>query len=91
MLNANFCSSLNFLSERPSDGKFKNCCHKGKVILKRPEYPSELKFLFSNEYVHNANFKSNIRNYNSSFAFASFGAKIKELSLTGPYCFRVHG
>uniref|UniRef100_A0A7M4EDB4 Uncharacterized protein n=1 Tax=Crocodylus porosus TaxID=8502 RepID=A0A7M4EDB4_CROPO len=28
-----FCNSLNFQAERPSDGQFQSCCPKGKVIL----------------------------------------------------------
>lgn len=26
-----FCGSLNFMCGKPSDGKFSNCCHKGKI------------------------------------------------------------
>ena len=31
-----FCGSKNFLAERPSDGKFTNCCRKGKLKLPKP-------------------------------------------------------
>ena len=34
------------------------------------------------------NFRNNIRNYNSAFAFASFGANVDG---HGTYCFRIHG
>jgi hypothetical protein len=27
------CQSMNFKDEKPSDGKFSSCCHKGKVML----------------------------------------------------------
>ena len=31
-----FCDSRNFALERPSDGLFNSCCHKGKVKLMKP-------------------------------------------------------
>ena len=34
---------------------------------------------------------SDIRNYNSAFAFASFGAKIAFPPGHGTYCLRIHG
>ena len=34
------CFALHFEHEKSSDGGYRNCCHKGKVILKpRPAYP----------------------------------------------------
>ena len=36
------------------------------------------------------NFINNIRNYNSAFAFASFGANVDLLQGHGTYCFRIH-
>jgi len=58
-----YCQSLRFANEKL------NCCHNGKVSL-RPlsDYLDELKQLQA------INFRNNIRNYNSAFAFASFGA-----------------
>ena len=39
------------------------------------------------------NFRQNVRSFNSSLAFASFGASVKADSLpgNGPYCFKVQG
>ena len=37
------------------------------------------------------NFRNNIRNYNSAFAFASFGANVDLPHGHGTYCFRIHG
>ncbi|XP_065322399.1 uncharacterized protein LOC135929646 isoform X2 [Gordionus sp. m RMFG-2023] len=79
-------------TERPNNGKFTQCCHKGKVNLTQIPYPPYLKNLISNpqDKLHN-NFMKNIRSYNSAVAFASMGAKISELTGSGPYCFKVHG
>jgi hypothetical protein len=64
-----FCGSVNFIAKKPSDGKFNNCCHNGKLNLIRPVYPQELQKLFTNISTYHKNF-NNIRSYNSSFAFA---------------------
>lgn len=87
-----YCKALHFPGEKPSDGKFTNCCHKGKVKLERPAYPETLKkLLFDVSSPHHANIKNNIRSYNSAVAFASMGAQIEEFATQGPYCFRIHG
>jgi len=36
-------------------------------------------------------FRENIRQYNSSLSFASFGAQQVEISNRGPYCFEIQG
>ena len=51
----------------------------------------ELKPLFDVNNAQARNFKANIRQYNSAFAFASFGAQLSEPPGHGPYCFRIHG
>lgn len=86
------CGALHFLDEKMQDGSFRNCCHKGKVRLIRPEYPMTLRALLeaSND-PRFRKFQQQIRSYNSAFAFASMGAQIEELAGNGPYCFRVHG
>lgn len=87
-----YCKALHFPGEKPSDGKFNSCCHKGKIKLSRHVYPEALKkFLFDIESPNHANIKTNIRSYNSAVAFASMGAKIEEFTSHGPYCFRIHG
>lgn len=87
-----YCKALHFPGEKPSDGKFKTCCHKGKVKLERPPYPETLKrLLFDVSSRNHAKIKNNIRSYNSAVAFASMGAQIEEYATHGPYCFRIHG
>ncbi|KAF2356072.1 Helitron helicase-like domain [Trinorchestia longiramus] len=52
-----------------------NCCHNGKVLLPPlQEYPENLRLLFDADGAEGSNFRQNIRNYNSAFAFASFAA-----------------
>ncbi|XP_014674663.1 PREDICTED: uncharacterized protein LOC106814819 [Priapulus caudatus] len=81
-----FCNALLFPNENH------NCCHKGKVQLPpSPPYPTELKDLFTTSTPQARNFRANIRNYNSSMAFASFGANIVTPPGRGPYAFRLHG
>ncbi|XP_065318568.1 uncharacterized protein LOC135926571 [Gordionus sp. m RMFG-2023] len=85
-------SIFKFLAERPSDGRFTHCCHKGKVKITQSPYPDYLKNLLSNSLDPlYKNFMHHIRSYNSAIAFASMGAQISELSGNGPYCFKVHG
>ena len=37
------------------------------------------------------NFPKNIRKYNSTFSFASFGAQTVQTSSRGTYCYKIHG
>ena len=92
-IECQFCGSFNFLQERPKDGKFNNCCHKGKVLVHvQQEYPQYLRQIISDpEHMHYRNFRDNIRSYNSALSFASMGAQIADPTGHGPYCFRVHG
>jgi hypothetical protein len=87
------CQSFNFKNEKPRDGKFNSCCHKGKVKLNPLEgYPRLLKQLLTDEnHPYHKNFIENIRAYNSALAFASLGASISLPPGRGPYCFRIHG
>lgn len=95
-----FCGSINFSDERPSDGKFTSCCRKVKFkILKakdvngsEQEYPEFLRELMS--YVNSprrTHFREYIRSYNNAFSFASMGAKIVDLPGRSPYVFKVQG
>ena len=87
-----YCNALHFAGEKPADGKFKTCCHKGKVIKQREEVPEYLKEVMSNpQHPDYKNFNENIRSYNSALSFASMGAKNVDFQGKGPYCFRVHG
>lgn len=81
-----FCHALHFAGENP------NCCHKGKVTLPPlAPYPQELMQLLTQNTPESCNFRDHIRQYNSSVAFASFGANIVKPSSFGPYAFRLHG
>ena len=88
-----FCHALHFCGERPPDGKFTNCCHKGRVVIPRhKEHEPYLQDILSNpQHPDYKNFKENIRSYNSALSFASMGCNLAEPCGTGPYCFRVHG
>ncbi|KAF2357645.1 hypothetical protein FHG87_011603 [Trinorchestia longiramus] len=69
-----------------------NCCHNGKVSLHPlQEYPENLRLLVDADLAEGSNFRQNIRNYNSAFAFASFGTNIRSSPGRGPYCFRLQG
>ncbi|XP_029651252.1 uncharacterized protein LOC115224483 [Octopus sinensis] len=88
-----FCSGKHFSAEKPSDGRFNNCCHKGKILHPiRREFPPYLVSLLSDQnHPHYRNFQENIRSYNSSLSFTSMGAQLQNPPEKGPFCFRVHG
>ena len=74
------------------DKQFSNCCHKGKVSLpENPPYPYKLENLSTGLSMDSINFRKNIRSYNNSLAFASFGANFKSLSSSGPQVIRICG
>ncbi|KAF2350597.1 Porphobilinogen deaminase N-terminal, partial [Trinorchestia longiramus] len=79
-----FCGASRFQREQL------NCCHNGKVLLPPLQgYPENLRLLFDADGAEGSNLRQNIRNYNSAFAFASFGANIRPPPGRGPYCFRL--
>ncbi|KAF2356513.1 hypothetical protein FHG87_012733 [Trinorchestia longiramus] len=79
-----FCGTLRFQRERL------NCCHNGKVSLPPlQENPENLRLLFDADGAEGSNSRQNRGNYNSAFAFASFGANIRPPPGRGPYCFRL--
>ncbi|KAK7089794.1 hypothetical protein V1264_024238 [Littorina saxatilis] len=81
-----FCQAFHFLKENH------NCCHKGKVQLPPlATYPQEIEQLLTRNTPQSLNFREHIRQYNSSLAFASFGANIALPPGKGPYAFRLHG
>ncbi|KAF2368082.1 hypothetical protein FHG87_001166 [Trinorchestia longiramus] len=81
-----FCEALRFQREQL------NCCHNGKVSLPPlQEYPKNLRLLVVADSAEGSNFRQNIRNYNSAFAFATFGVNIRPPPRRGAYCFRLQG
>lgn len=95
------CGALLWYSERiyksrnDAVPKFSLCCQEGKVYL--PLLQNAPDFLYSlldyRGSSTSANFRQNIRAYNSIFAFTSIGAKIDtEINRkTGPYVFKISG
>ena len=81
-----FCGAFQF------HGESVNCCHGGKVSLP-PLHPVPVTLYnlltLDTEEVHH--FRSHIRLYNSSLAFASMGANLDVPPGHGPYCYRIHG
>ena len=66
------------------------CCHEGNVSLSNLEpYPQELYDLMLEDTAQGKNFRDNIRQFNSPFSFASFGANIASPPGRGPPCFRL--
>src|SRR5271156_4349579 len=87
-----YCSSTNFDGERCRDGKFTSCCHKGKVkLVPLTRYPQLLEQLLCDRHENSANFKDQVRCYNSALAFASMGAQVEQVAGRGTYCYRIHG
>ena len=85
-ITCTYCAALRFPKEKM------NCCHSGKVALEPVQpYPHELRQLLTGSNAISRNFHDNIRQYNSAFAFASFGAQLVPPAGRGPYCFRIHG
>ena len=89
-----FCSSKNWIAERPSDGKFSYCCRKGRIKLPQP-LDSNGQVLHYPDFLHNllltAHFRDNIRSYNNAVSFASMGAQSVTFNGPGPHVFKVHG
>ena len=82
-------------NSNPANKPYSIFCGKGKIKLDAPPpTPKPLLDLFMNDDAKSENFKTNIRTYNSMFAFTSMGGKVDD-SLNrkgrGPYVFRLHG
>jgi hypothetical protein len=97
-----YCQAIMWHQERSKHNTNKSrptfglCCKEGKVKLpplkKPPAYLQQL--LKSNEKGDSSNYRENIRNYNSMFAFTSMGGQIDyEINRQGgaPYVFRLNG
>ncbi|PAV56584.1 hypothetical protein WR25_23385 [Diploscapter pachys] len=95
-LECRHCKALFFEGEKVSNtarGVFTKCCRKGELTLENAfeGYPVDLyKLLTRNNAQFSKNFKENIRNYNSSFAFASMKAQSQVQSVM-PFCYKIQG
>ena len=58
-----------------------------------PDFPHDLRSVLENNHSKSKTFFERIRNYNSSFSFASFNANVVNISAIGgaPYCFKIQG
>ncbi|KDR11577.1 hypothetical protein L798_14540 [Zootermopsis nevadensis] len=73
------CKALHWLDEstQRSSKSFYDCCAHGKVVLDSlPEYPDELRKLFSLRH-----FRNKCRVYNNMLAFASFQANLMDFGI----------
>nr|XP_045088159.1 uncharacterized protein LOC120970143 isoform X2 [Aegilops tauschii subsp. strangulata] len=97
-----FCNAIMWHQERSKNNTnisrptFGLCCKEGKVKLpplkKPPAYLQQL--LMSDEKGESSNYRDNIRNYNSIFAFTSMAGQVDyEINKRGgaPYVFRLNG
>ena len=93
------CHALHFFSEKLASSsinqpKFGMCCLTGQIDLPAlPPAPRELADLFNGTSPHSLQFKTNIHQYNATFAFTSLGVKVDQ-SVTAssePYSFRISG
>lgn len=93
------CGALHWMAEKlvNSSGNnpdFGKCCHHGKVRLPALRDPPPLiQELFLSGTDQAKNFRENIRQYNTTFAFTSLGVSQDRAVTTGPgpYVFRIHG
>jgi len=85
-----FCKSKNFENEKTKEGTFFRCCVNGKVFIPSIEFPKELRCYYDGRHKESKHFLKNIRQYNSSLAFASLNI-YKTISKPGPYAIRIHG
>src|ERR1700679_192599 len=93
------CHALHFSAEKLTSStrnnlKFGLCCLTGQINLPQfPPAPRQLRDLFDGTSPHSLDFKKNIRQYNTAFAFTSVGVKVDQSVLdgSGPYSFRISG
>ena len=91
------CHALHFSDEKLSrstlnEPKFGICCLTGQIQLPAfPPAPRDLRNLFDDTDIHSLEFKTNIRQYNATFAFTSLGVKVDQTvtACSGPYSFRI--
>ena len=93
------CHAFHFEAEKLSNStrnqlKFGMCCLTGQVHLPPfPPAPRHLRDLFDGTSPHSLEFKTNIHQYNATFAFTSLGVNVDHSVVTGsgPYSFSISG
>ena len=96
------CGALMFKGEKSGGSlsgenptaKFSLCCSNGEIKLPPiKEPPEKLKCLLTGNTKKDCDFRTNIRGYNSSLAFASMCVSGEEYKFktNGPYCYRISG
>ena len=93
-----YCHALYFKSEmvvvKTRVAVFHKCCMEGKYVFDfNFSVPPLIQQLLCNSHPQSNDFVTNIRQYNSGLAFASFGATVGAGCVPGrgPYSFRVQG
>ena len=86
------CNAKHFTAEKVFNkgNSFNDCCGHGSVeLVSIPDFSAELRLLFENHDVKSMEFFARIRNYNSSFSFASFNPNLVNYPTIGraPCCF----
>ncbi|KAG8170550.1 hypothetical protein JTE90_026034 [Oedothorax gibbosus] len=84
------CGAVRFAEQKGRS--VHSCYHSGQVKLPPLHgYPPELQDLLSSTSGDAHHFRQRIRAYNSSFAFATFGAHLKEEMQRGPPLIKIQG
>jgi hypothetical protein len=83
------CGALHWMAEKvvrslKSAPRFSKCCKEGAVKLPAvKEPPDDLKELLTSQEPHAAEFRKNIRHYNSALAFTSVDYKVDSRTTDG--------
>lgn len=94
-----YCGAKHWIGERKSGSSkrnpvFQDCCKAGKIdIASLPDPPPLLMALWDGSDPRSAEFRKNIRKYNSAFAFTSFQYSQNQsvTALGGFQVFQIHG
>ena len=84
------CNAKHFQSEKVNRGdSFNDCCgHESVELPNIPDFLDDLQSLLENTHVKSRIFFEHIRNYNSSFSFASFNPNLVNKEYSGTILFQ---